>query len=62
MKRKKINKKQEFEGNEYTAKIRIKPKRLIQIKEKKPKDKTAAAFLDEIIDEHFKPNLFKKNK
>jgi hypothetical protein len=48
-----------FEQNEYTEKIRIKPKRLKWIKDHKGK-KTAAAFLDEILDEYIKPNLFKK--
>lgn len=57
MKRKKI-KKAEFVNNEYTAKIRMKPKRLEQIKSKKPKAKSAAAYLDEIIEEHFKKKLF----
>lgn len=50
-----------FEENEYTQRIRIKPSRLDWIKEYKGQ-KSAAAFLDEILDDYIKPNLFNKKK
>lgn len=50
-----------FEENEYTARIRIKPFRLTWLKQYKGV-KSAAAFLDEILDDYIKPNLFNKKK
>lgn len=54
----------EFAENEYKARIRIKPETLELIKSqfRKLGYKSAAAFLDEIIIDYFKPNLFKRKK
>ena len=49
-----------FNSNPYDKTIRIKSAKLKKLKEHKTK--SAAAFLDEIIDEYFKPNLFKRKK
>lgn len=50
-----------FEGNDYSARIRIKPVDLDWLKGNKDK-KSAAAFLAQIIEEYRKPNLFKRRK
>lgn len=54
----------EFAENEYKARIRIKPETLQTLKEtyRKLGYKSAAAFLEEIVREYFKPNLFKRKK
>ncbi len=51
-----------FETNEYKDKIRIKKKKLDWLKENRDKSigQSAAAFLDEILNERIKPNLFTK--
>lgn len=46
---------------EFTERIRISPAMLKWVKQNKG-DKTAAAFLDEVIKEFIKPNLFNKKK
>lgn len=58
----KMKQKYDFKDNEYTAKARIKPAQWDWIKQNKGKRKSAAAFLEEIIEEYNKPNLFKKGK
>lgn len=49
-----------FNGNPYNKTVRIRNKYLLLLKAHKTK--TAAAYLDEVIEEYFKPNLFKKKK
>lgn len=62
--KKKQKERYDFGENEYTDRARIKPEKWALIKlEAKPKGyKSAAAYLDAIIDEHFTPNLFNKKK
>jgi hypothetical protein len=50
-----------FEKNDYTDKIRIKPEKLDWLRKNKG-TKTQAAFLDEILENYIKPDLFKKSK
>lgn len=50
-----------YDDNKYKSRIRITPKDLDWIKKNKEK-KSAAAFLEEIIEEFRKPNLFKRKK
>lgn len=57
----KIKDKNGFEGNEYSARIRIKPIDLEWLKTNK-QNKSAAAFLSDVIAEYKKPNLFKRRK
>lgn len=57
-----MKQKYNFEDNEYTARARIKPDKWEWIKANKGTRKSAAEFLDHIIDEYMKPNLFKQKK
>ncbi len=52
----------EFDKNPYTVRIRMKPKtlELLKTQHRKLGYKSAAAFLQAIIDDYFNPNLFKK--
>lgn len=54
----------EFSKNPYSARIRLKPEKLILIKQdfRKLGYVSAANYLDAIVEEHYKPNLFKKKK
>ena len=47
---------------EFTERIRISPIKLDWIKKNKGQVKTAAAFLDQILDDFIKPNLFKNGQ
>lgn len=53
-----------YELNDYKQKIRIKKKKLDWLKENRNKaeNQSIAAFLDEILDEKIKPNLFNRKK
>jgi len=53
-----------FNENEYTARARLKPDKweMIKTDAKKQGFISAAALLDHIIDDYYKPNLFKNEK
>lgn len=51
-----------YETNDYKEKIRIKKKKLDWLRENRNKteNQSIAAFLDEILEEKIKPNLFNR--
>lgn len=53
-----------FETNLYKDKVRIKKQKLDWLKENRDKGKnqSVAAFLDQILEDYIKPNLFKQKK
>lgn len=53
-----------FETNEFKKIVRIKEKKLNWLKENRNRNdgQSIAAFLDEILNERIKPNLFTKQK